>query len=46
MHGALWRRFGVTEQPAFAFLDKAGKLSPHKGGMGDAELARRLAALR
>jgi hypothetical protein len=45
LRGALWRKFGVTSQPAFAFIDREGKVTVHKGGMGGAELAHHTAAL-
>lgn len=45
LHGKVWRRIGIVSQPAFAFLDHDGKLSVHKGGMSNAELAQRTASL-
>jgi thiol-disulfide isomerase/thioredoxin len=45
LRGVLWRKFGVTSQPAFAFIDKNGKLSVHKGSMSSADLAKHTAAV-
>jgi thiol-disulfide isomerase/thioredoxin len=43
--GELWRRFGVISQPAFAFVDPDGSVEVFVGSLGEAELARRAAAL-
>jgi thiol-disulfide isomerase/thioredoxin len=45
LRGVLWRKFGVTSQPAFAFIGKDGKVTVHKGGMSKADLAKDTAAL-
>lgn len=43
--GAVWKRFGVTQQPAFAFLTADGAVSMVKGELAEDELTRRVAAL-
>ncbi|MDI3313143.1 MAG: protein disulfide oxidoreductase [Mycobacterium sp.] len=43
--GAVWAKFGVTEQPAFAFLNRDGRIDVVKGPMNEAELTQRLTAL-
>lgn len=43
--GAIWRKFGVTQQPAYAFIDSAGKVDVVKGGLAEQELTERVAAL-
>jgi thiol-disulfide isomerase/thioredoxin len=43
--GELWRRFGVISQPAFAFVAPDGSVEVFVGSLGEAELARRAAAL-
>ncbi|WP_374101694.1 redoxin family protein [Mycobacterium sp. SM1] len=43
--GAVWAKFGVTEQPAFAFLNRDGHIDVVKGPMSDTELTKRLAVL-
>lgn len=40
--GALWQRFGVVAQPAFAFVGTDGSVRTHRGGM-DAESLRQAA---
>lgn len=43
--GTVWKKFGVTQQPAFAFLTADGELSMVKGELSEDELAQRIAAL-
>lgn len=42
---SIWRRFGVTEQPAFAFVAPNGTVEVVKGTMSAPDLAQRLDAL-
>lgn len=42
--GAVWRRFGVTEQEFFVVLDATGAVV-HKGPLSRDDLRRRVAAL-
>ena len=42
--GSLWRRFGVVQQPAYAFVDTVGDVDVHKGGMTSTALERAIAA--
>jgi thiol-disulfide isomerase/thioredoxin len=43
--GALWRRFGVTHQPAYAFIDATGKIQVEKHELSKDALASRVAGL-
>lgn len=43
--GAVWQRFGVTEQPAFAFIDADGSIDVVRGALSGSELDTRVAAL-
>jgi thiol-disulfide isomerase/thioredoxin len=43
--GAVWSRFGVAAQPAFAFAGRDGTVEVVPGKLGAAELAARLEAL-
>lgn len=43
--GAVWAKFGVTNQPAFAFVNPDGHIDVVKGPMSETELAQRLDAL-
>lgn len=44
--GSLWQRFGVTGQPAYAFIDgETGKVDVLRGELGQADISRRTAAL-
>ncbi len=43
--GTVWKKFGVTQQPAFAFLTADGEVSVVKGELSDDDLGRRVAAL-
>jgi thiol-disulfide isomerase/thioredoxin len=42
--GSLWRRFGVASQPAYAFVDTAGRVDVHKGAIAATALDRAIAA--
>lgn len=39
---AVWKRFGVTAQPAYAFVDKAGKVEVVPGQLSEQDLRDRL----
>ena len=43
--GSIWRSFGITSQPAFAFIDDDGTIEIHRGAMSEAALTERAAAL-
>jgi thiol-disulfide isomerase/thioredoxin len=43
--GALWRRFGVTHQPAYAFIDATGEVKVEKHELSKDALASRVAEL-
>jgi hypothetical protein len=43
--GAIWGRFGVAYQPAWAFIDRAGGVEVVAGAIPDDELDARLEAL-
>jgi peroxiredoxin len=43
--GALWSKFGVSAQPATAFIDKTGKVEVVPGTMSASELNKRVADL-
>lgn len=43
--GMIWAKFGVTHQPAYAFLDSQGSISVVKGSMSESQLAERVHAL-
>jgi thiol-disulfide isomerase/thioredoxin len=45
VEAAVWRRFGVTYQPAYAFVDSSGQIEVVKKQLGGDELAARVAAL-
>lgn len=42
---SVWRRFGVTAQPAFAFVGADGRVDVVRGGLSEQELGGRLTAL-
>lgn len=42
---SVWARFGVTRQPAYAFLHPDGRIEVVTGSLPEAELSRRLQAL-
>lgn len=43
--GSLWSRFGVTAQPALAFVDKTGKVDVVPGTMSEQDLNARVGKL-
>lgn len=43
--GAIWRKFGVTQQPAYAFIDAGGKVDVVKGALSEGDLTKRVTAL-
>ena len=43
--GAIWSRFGVAAQPAFAFVDDTGKVEVVVGSLDEQELTERLQAM-
>lgn len=43
--GAVWQRFGVVAQPAFAFVRKDGSVDVVPGSLSESELAERVEAL-
>ncbi|WP_204080208.1 protein disulfide oxidoreductase [Mycobacterium riyadhense] len=43
--GAVWAKFGVTQQPAYAFIRPHGRIDVVAGRMPEAELTRRVTAL-
>lgn len=43
--GELWARFGVTQQPAFAFVDDSGSVEVIGGQLSSSELAEHLQSL-
>lgn len=43
--GSIWTKFGVTEQPAFAFVRPDGGIDLVKGRLSGTDLNRRAAAL-
>lgn len=45
LDGALWQRFGVVQQPAYAFVDDTGKIEVFRGELGAEGLAERVASL-
>lgn len=42
---AVWTRFGVTRQPAYAFIHPDGRVEVVTGSLPESELSRRLQAL-
>lgn len=42
---AVWAKFGITQQPAFAFITPAGEVDVVRGTLSETELRERLAAL-
>lgn len=42
---AVWARFGVTRQPAYAFISPDGKVEVVKGSLSEADLSSRVQAL-
>lgn len=45
VNGAVWRRFGVTAQPAFAFITSTGRANLVLGGIDERSFRARLAQL-
>lgn len=45
LDASVWRRFGVTQQPAFAFIGPDGRADVVQGTLSEQELAGRLTAL-
>ncbi|CPT31622.1 lipoprotein DsbF [Mycobacteroides abscessus subsp. abscessus] len=43
--GTVWQRFGVVQQPAYAFIDHTGAVTVVRGSLGEDELAARVDAL-
>lgn len=43
--GTVWTKFGVTQQPAFAFVDAAGGVDVVRGTLSESELTKRVSAL-
>jgi thiol-disulfide isomerase/thioredoxin len=43
--GLVWAKFGVTQQPAFAFIRPNGSIDVAEGRMSEAELSRRVTAV-
>jgi thiol-disulfide isomerase/thioredoxin len=43
--GAVWAKFGVTQQPAYAFVGSDGSINVVKGSLSKAELTERVTAL-
>lgn len=44
-NGAIWARFGVTHQPAYAFIAPDGGIDVVKASLSEAELSERVRAL-
>ena len=38
----IWGEFGVTSQPAYAFIDDDGAVELHRGSLSESELASRV----
>lgn len=45
LDGSLWQRFGIVQQPAYAFIDADGTIDVVRGELGEAGLAERIDAL-
>lgn len=45
LDGALWQRFGVVQQPAYAFVDATGTVEVVRGELGEDGLAQHMATL-
>jgi thiol-disulfide isomerase/thioredoxin len=43
--GSVWAKFGVTHQPAFAFISADGGITVVKGGLSEPDLDQRVASL-
>jgi len=45
LDGTVWKRFGVVQQPAYAFVDDSGKVEVVRGELGEKGLADKVAEL-
>lgn len=45
LDASVWQRFGITVQPAFAFIRADGSVSVVKGTLSEQDLAQRVSAL-
>ncbi|WP_407835945.1 redoxin domain-containing protein [Streptomyces sp. DSM 116496] len=45
LDGTVWKRFGVVQQPAYAFVDDSGKVEVVRGELGEKALAAKVAEL-
>jgi thiol-disulfide isomerase/thioredoxin len=45
VNASVWRQFGVTAQPAFAFVSKDGSVDVVKNGLSEPDLAQRVITL-
>lgn len=45
LDGSLWQRFGVVQQPAYAFVDDSGTVEVFRGELGEDGLTEGVAAL-
>jgi hypothetical protein len=45
LDGAVWQRFGITEQPAFAFVSANGTVDIVKGTLSEQQLTEHLTRL-
>jgi thiol-disulfide isomerase/thioredoxin len=45
VNASVWRQFGVTAQPAFAFVSKDGSVDVVKNGLSEPDLAHRVITL-
>lgn len=45
LDGTVWKRFGVVQQPAYAFVDDSGKVEVVRGELGEKALADKVAEL-
>jgi thiol-disulfide isomerase/thioredoxin len=44
-HAAVWAKFGVTRQPAYAFVSYDGNVDVVRGSLSESELTKRVHAL-
>lgn len=44
--GSVWAKFGVTQQPAFAFIQADCSIDVVKGPLSESDLTHRVTALR
>lgn len=45
LDGSVWQRFGVVQQPAYAFIDSDGTIEVVRGELGEDGISEHLAAL-